>query len=52
MPKVHELALNESPQHNMDETEVQDIQEENGMDVYPREEICRPQRLFVIGVIL
>lgn len=31
IPKVHELALNESPQHTMDETEVQAVQEENGM---------------------
>lgn len=30
MPKVHELALNESPHHTMDETEVQAVQE-NGM---------------------
>lgn len=28
MPKVHDLALNESPQHTMDETEVQAVQEE------------------------
>lgn len=31
IPKVHELALNESPQHTMDETEVQAVREEDGM---------------------
>lgn len=31
IPKVHELALNESPQHTVDEAEVQAFQEENGM---------------------
>lgn len=31
MPKVHELALNESHQHTMDETGVQAVKEENTM---------------------
>lgn len=50
MPKVHELALNESPQHTMNETEVQAVQEENGMFIQEKKSAdpkgCSLQELF------